>query len=471
MRSGDSGSEASSSGEPVGDTSTERTAAEGGVGTTAPPPPPPARITPKSSGGIGKVIGLTIVAWCLAVVAFFFVLLPLVFFVPSFWGSAAIALAVVVAPLWFIGRKVKARWLAPVGAVLFLLPIAFLAIRPLGDEPRPQKPEPWDGAAWQGTEVQYWDLSTGSRIGYVHFVPDNPVDAAPVMFLHGGPGGGVVPIDGDFARQLSDNGFEVYLFDQAGVGWSDLLEVEEYTVDRMVADLEAIRVEIGTEQMNLVGHSWGGSYAAHYMASHDEHVERAWLSNPGEYGGTYLKRSPEEEPNLSAGGSGGIPLDGVPPLRLGMAFALNNLGAKPGAVDDLANQVQFVRLAPGMVDAVAAFQDSRCADNPYEASELEYATSTNFNFLVLTHLSDDVTSHDETEGLETIETPVVIARGVCDYIPWDGQRVYRDTIPGAQLIVIPNEGHDMRPAEEISAFFGDGDPGVPAYTSNDVPSP
>lgn len=447
-----------------------------------PAPPPPRRAAdpprpgpgpgPQRSGRGGRAVIAVILAATIAGVAFLFVLIPLLFFVPSFWGSAAIALAIAVVALASLARMLDTRWMVLVGAGLFLIPLAIIALNPLGDDPLTPKPAPWGGEAWEGTTVQHWDLSTGSRIGYVHFTPQSPIDAAPVMFLHGGPGGGIVPTDGDFARELTAAGLEVYLFDQAGVGWSDLLEIEEYTIDRMVADLEAIRVEIGAERLNLVGHSWGGSYATHYLVSHDDKVERVWLSNPGEYGGSFDSRGPDEEPDLTAGvEGGGIPFDGVPPLRMLLAFGLNAAGAKSGAVDDLATQEQLIRVAPEHVDTVATFQDSRCANNPYDPAELDYVTSTNFNFYVLFELSDEVADHDKTEGLDTIETPMVIARGMCDYIPWDAQRNYRDNVPGAQLIVIPNEGHDMRPADEVISFFRDGDPGVQPYTSNDVPSP
>lgn len=449
----------------------------------APSPPPPhgpATIPPPPSGpiaksqannGAGKAVGAALLAAIVAGAALLLVLLPLLFFVPSFWASAAIAGLVAVLVLWALSRAMKAPWVILVGAVLFLLPLLVIALNPLGDEPLDPKPAPWSGAAWNGTEVEYWDLATGSRIGYVHFTPDEPIGAAPVMFLHGGPGGGIVPTDADFARELTAAGFEVYLFDQAGVGWSALLDVEEYTIDRMVADLEAIRIEIDADRMNLVGHSWGGSYAAHYLASYDDRVERAWLTNPGEYGGTFSTRGASEEPNLTAGGGRTIPFERVPPLRMGLAFALTLMGAEPGAIDDLATQEQLIRIAPEQVDTVATFQDNRCANNPFEPTELDYVPSTNFNFYVLFGIGAEVRSHDETEGLGTIETPMVIARGMCDFVPWDAQRVYRDNVPGAELIVIPNEGHDMRPADEIISFFRDGTSGVAPYTSDDVPSP
>lgn len=422
-------------------------------------------------GRTGRLVLSFIVAAVVAGVAVFVPLIPLLFFVPSFWASVAITLVVVLALTGLLARQLGTLWPMVFGAVLFLIPFVFLALRPLGDDPIIAKPAPWSTSAWDGTSVEYWELSTGSRLGYVRFTPDEPTGAAPIVFLHGGPGGGIVPTDGDFARDLTAEGFEVYLYDQAGVGWSDLLEIDEYTIERMVADLEAIRVEIGAEQLNLVGHSWGGSLATHYLVEHDDRVERAWLTNPGDYGGDTGPRGPEEEPDLTAATTSGIPLNGVPPARFLLTFLLSNFGAETGVLEDLVSQEQIVRYAPEYVDTIETFQDSRCAENPYGPGELDYVPQTNFNFYVNIMLNTAVSAHDKQEGLDTIETPMVIARGVCDHLPWDVQRHYRDNVAGARLIVIPGEGHDMRPAAEIAAFFATGDPGVESYTSDDVPSP
>lgn len=158
-------------------------------------------------------------------------------------------------------------------------------------------PESWTGAAW-GVEVSHWELSTGSTIGYTRFAPADPIQTAPVLFLHGGPAGDIAAQDGDFARELTNSGFEVYLFDHAGVGWSESIDIDDATIDQMVADVEAIRVAIGAEQLHLIGHGWGGSLATHYTVAHGDRVQRAWLSNPGAYrsGGFAPQDRPEESP-------------------------------------------------------------------------------------------------------------------------------------------------------------------------------
>jgi proline iminopeptidase len=94
-----------------------------------------------------------------------------------------------------------------------------------------------------------------------------PVKADPIVFLHRGPGIRATDYDHRFYRQSARDGFRVYLFDQAGSGLSDRFpHATDYTVERFVADLEEIRKQIGADQMVLIGHSWGGTLAAHYAA-------------------------------------------------------------------------------------------------------------------------------------------------------------------------------------------------------------
>lgn len=74
----------------------------------------------------------------------------------------------------------------------------------------------------------------------------------PIIFLHGGPGFGVLESDIKFYGQLAQDGYDVYLYEQVGSGRSNRLEdVRGYTTERHVADLEAIRQQIGAEQVIL----------------------------------------------------------------------------------------------------------------------------------------------------------------------------------------------------------------------------
>jgi proline iminopeptidase len=117
--------------------------------------------------------------------------------------------------------------------------------------------------------TRYWRLPSGSLIAYSEYDPPPGVAVKPeaIVYLHGGPGVRQGPFDqsiyGEFARQ----GFRVFLFDQAGSGLSGFLpHLRDYTVHRSIEDLEEVRRAIGVERMILIGHSWGSTLAASYMA-------------------------------------------------------------------------------------------------------------------------------------------------------------------------------------------------------------
>ena len=107
----------------------------------------------------------------------------------------------------------------------------------------------------------------------------------PVVFVHGGPGGGCEP----WHRQFFDpRRYRIVLFDQRGCGRSvPYAELRENTTWDLVADMEAIRVRLGIERWVVFGGSWGSTLALAYAQAHPERVKALILR------GIFLLR-PEE---------------------------------------------------------------------------------------------------------------------------------------------------------------------------------
>ena len=97
----------------------------------------------------------------------------------------------------------------------------------------------------------------------------NP-DGLPVVFLHGGPGGGTVPV----YRQFFDpEAYRIVLFDQRGSGRSTPhANLEENTTWHLVADIERLREHLGIENWVVFGGSWGSTLALAYAQTHPERV-------------------------------------------------------------------------------------------------------------------------------------------------------------------------------------------------------
>ncbi len=97
----------------------------------------------------------------------------------------------------------------------------------------------------------------------------NPA-GTPVVFLHGGPGGGTVP---DYRRFFDPASYRIVLFDQRGAGKSTPhASLEENTTWHLVEDIEKLRQHLGIESWVVFGGSWGSTLALAYAQAHPERV-------------------------------------------------------------------------------------------------------------------------------------------------------------------------------------------------------
>ncbi|SMD07399.1 prolyl aminopeptidase [Rhizobium sp. RU36D] len=94
--------------------------------------------------------------------------------------------------------------------------------------------------------------------------------AKPVVFLHGGPGGGTNPNQ----RRVFDPAlYDVLLFDQRGCGKSvPHAHLEANTTWHLVADIERLREMVGVEKWMVFGGSWGSTLALAYSQTHPTRI-------------------------------------------------------------------------------------------------------------------------------------------------------------------------------------------------------
>lgn len=97
----------------------------------------------------------------------------------------------------------------------------------------------------------------------------NP-DGQPILFLHGGPGGGC----GAKQRRFFDpKYYRIILFDQRGCGKSTPLgETKENTTEDLISDIETIRKHLNIKKWILFGGSWGSSLALAYGVRYPEYL-------------------------------------------------------------------------------------------------------------------------------------------------------------------------------------------------------
>lgn len=97
----------------------------------------------------------------------------------------------------------------------------------------------------------------------------------PVVFLHGGPGGGISP---DHRRLFDPECYDVLLFDQRGCGRSKPhASIEANTTWHLVDDIETLREHIGVTKWMVFGGSWGSTLSLAYAQTHPDRVSELIL--------------------------------------------------------------------------------------------------------------------------------------------------------------------------------------------------
>jgi len=92
----------------------------------------------------------------------------------------------------------------------------------------------------------------------------------PVVFLHGGPGGGSAPAH---RRFFDPEYYRIVIFDQRGAGRSTPLAcIDQNSPDELVADIEALRQHLNIDRWLVFGGSWGSTLALCYAQAHPDQV-------------------------------------------------------------------------------------------------------------------------------------------------------------------------------------------------------
>ena len=109
-----------------------------------------------------------------------------------------------------------------------------------------------------------------SEMHEVYYEQSGNPDGKPVVFLHGGPGGGTEP---RHRRFFDPETYRIILFDQRGCGKSTPhASLVDNTTWHLVEDIERLREHLGIERWQVFGGSWGSTLALAYAQRHKEHV-------------------------------------------------------------------------------------------------------------------------------------------------------------------------------------------------------
>jgi proline iminopeptidase len=119
---------------------------------------------------------------------------------------------------------------------------------------------------FQPYETGHLDVGDGHRLYWE--LSGNP-DGKPVVFLHGGPGGGSSP---EHRRQFNPDKYKILVFDQRGCGKSTpYASLDANTTWDLVEDIEKLRTEVAkVDKWQVFGGSWGSTLALAYAEKYPE---------------------------------------------------------------------------------------------------------------------------------------------------------------------------------------------------------
>jgi len=281
---------------------------------------------------------------------------------------------------------------------------------------------------------QLLDMPGGHRI-YVEQC-GHP-DGAPVVVLHGGPGGGCSP---GMRRFFDPRHYRAVLFDQRGCGRSSPhAHVENNTTWDLVADIERIRGDLGIERWTVFGGSWGACLALIYAQTHPDRVEALVLRGVFTmtqaelrwfYGGGAGSFWPEQWRAFS---------HMVPkPERDDLIGAYHKRLFAP----DPAEQARFARAWAGWESALAVLDPGEARGYPSSSYALAFARLENHYFINGGFLERDDQVLRDMPRLRAL--PGHIVQGRYDMIcPPHTALALHEAWPGSTLKMVGNAGHAL----------------------------
>ena len=270
----------------------------------------------------------------------------------------------------------------------------------------------------------------------------------PILFLHGGPGGGT----GAKQRRFFDpSHYRIILFDQRGCGKSKPLgETLKNTTDNLVNDIELIRKELNINKWIIFGGSWGSTLALAYAIKHPKFVQGLVLR------GIFLSRKHELEwflkdvdiffPELHHNLLNHIPNTSKKNLLekyTELVFSNNKDQAYQAAIAWSKFEGSILKLLSPSTSI-----EANEVDNEFELArakvQLHYINNNCF-----------VDGEDILEKSKILkDKPITIIQGRYDMVcPPKTAYELHQAIPHSKLIIVPDAGHSASEAGTLSALL------------------
>jgi len=263
----------------------------------------------------------------------------------------------------------------------------------------------------------------------------------PLFFIAGGPGGahpGLRSFD-----PLSEY-FTLVYFDGYGRGKSDTAEVvTDYSIEGDIDDLEALRIAMGFDKINILGHSYGGVVAQgfaikypesvdHLVVANSFHSYQMWQANDDNCNHEIKTNYPEVwEDLMKIRAEGAISSDpehqaiyGRVPYGFYYAYNPENFVRKPGVKRKIYPNRFNVELYYKMVGKDGDF-----------------------------YVTNDIGTFDFRKQLKDLEMPILVYAGRFDRVATPAEMIkYKKFCPQAKYVMFEKSGHNPQVEQPAECF-------------------
>jgi proline iminopeptidase len=244
-------------------------------------------------------------------------------------------------------------------------------------------------------------------------------EGPPLVLVHGGPG-----IGHHYLREgmdsLAEAGFELIYYDQRGSGGTPVGDPDRVTFAGGIADLDRLRAELGLEELNLVGHSFGALLALLYAAEHPDRARSLLLCNT----------APPFEPALQSAW---------------MSRMQERSRAEDGAeIKRIEESEGFKRRDPATLERYFKLRYApffRDREN-MERATLGFNPNTSANVVEAWERTfRDLEDHDPMGSLAKVRCPTLVVHGEHDPVPAEFARLLADGIGAAEYAFLEGSSH------------------------------
>lgn len=260
----------------------------------------------------------------------------------------------------------------------------------------------------------------------------------PIFVIAGGPGSSHPGMRGFDSLYRTNT---LVYFDAFGRGKSDTAKnVQEYSLQRDIDDLEGLRKAMGYDKINVLGHSYGtvvaqgyavqyGSHVSHLILSSPFHSFIAWQENDDNYNREVKSNYPEVWDTLML-------------LR------------KQGYISsDSLHQLVYGRVPYGFAYAYnpGRFESGGRSTypNPFNTRLYYQMVGKDGDFIV----GSDIGTFDYRKQLKNLSMPVLILAGRYDRVAVPSMTIqYKEYCPQARFVMFEKSGHNSFVEEPAKTF-------------------